>query len=166
MRPGSIFYDGPTMKFKASTTIALWLALPLVLGGCARVNDITMRTFATSAQAHAVIGNAVLTGRTTLYADRTGTVDLQAGGDKGLSCMGTMRYTSTSKGVVNLRCSDGLEVQLEFTALTETSGHGQGRYPGGTASLTYGLDAEGARAWLLAPAGKQLVVSGDDLRIQ
>ena len=147
-------------------SITLLLALPLVLGGCARVNDLTMRTFATSAQSRAVIGNTVLTGSTTLYADRTGTVDLKAGGDQGLSCMGTMRYTSTSKGVVNLRCSDGLEVQLAFTALTETSGHGQGRYPGGTASLTYGLDAEGARAWLLAPAGKQLVVSGDDLRIQ
>ncbi len=80
--------------------------------------------------------------------------------------MGTMRYTSTSKGVVNLRCSDGLEVQLGFTALSEASGYGQGRYPGGAASFTYGLDAEGARAWLVAPEGKRLLVRGDDLRIE
>lgn len=154
------------MKTQPRTPITLLAALLLVLGGCAKVNDITMRAFATPAVSHAVVGNTVLTGRTTLYADRSGTLDLQADGDKGPSCMGTMRYTSTTKGVVNLRCSDGLEVQLDFTALTEASGYGQGRFPGGAASFTYGLDAEGARAWLVAPAGKRLVVSGDNLRLE
>lgn len=154
------------MKSKASTPTALLIALPLILGGCAKVNDITMRAFATPAWSHAVVGSTVLTGRTMLYGDRSGTLELQAGGDKGLSCMGTMRYTSTNKGVVNLRCSDGLEVQMDFTALTEATGYGQGRFPGGVASFTYGLDAEGAHAWLVAPSGKQLVVSGDDLRLK
>lgn len=140
--------------------------MPLVLGGCAKVNDVAMRAMATSSAALAVVGDTVLSGRTVLYTDRSGTLDLQASGDQRLTCMGTMRYTTSTSGAVNLRCSDGTQTQLGFTALTETTGHGSGRIPGGIASFTYGLDADAARAWLTAPAGKRLVVSGDSLQLE
>ncbi|MCZ8294277.1 MAG: hypothetical protein O9312_12245 [Hylemonella sp.] len=152
------------MKHDAPTRSVLLLAGALLLGGCAAVNDVTMRALATSAPVLAVVGERVLTGEVLLYTDRSGKLQLRSEGEPALSCMGALRYTATSSGTVNLSCSDGRQAQLPFNALGETSG-----YSGtvsGPISFTYGLAPEPARAWLTPPPGKRLVVNGDSLRLE
>lgn len=152
------------MKSNSSTRPVLLLTGALLLGGCAAVNDTTMRVLATSAPALAVVGERVLTGEMLLYTDRSARLQLQSDNDPALSCMGTLRYTATTSGSVNLSCSDGTLAQLPFTALGETRGHGG--TPGGPISFTYGLAPAPARAWLSPPPGKRLVVSGDSLHLE
>lgn len=154
------------MKAKSFAPAALLLALPLLLGGCARVNDMTMHMLASDVPTHAVLGERLLAGRTLLYSDRTGSLTLTAAGEAPLSCMGALRYTSSSGGSINLRCSDGAQLALRFTALSETTGHASGRSAQEAVSLAYGLDPAPARAWLTPPAGKRLVVSGESLRLE
>ncbi len=152
------------MKCHAYTRPVLLLAGVLLLGGCAAVNDATMRALATPAPALAVVGERVLTGEMLIYTDRSGKLQLRSEGEPALSCMGTLRYTATASGTVNLSCSDGRQARLSFTALGESSGHGGA--PGEPISFTYGLAPESARAWLTPPPGKRLVVSGDILRLE
>jgi len=148
------------------------LALPVALlaaaalSGCAAVNDATMRALATPAPALAVVGERVLTGEMLLYTDRSGKLQLRGESEPALSCMGTLRYTATRSGTVNLRCSDGSEALLPFTALSETSGHGSTATARGTASVAYGLAAQDAIAYLTAPAGKRLAADGNSLRLE
>ena len=152
------------MKFHAYLRPVLLLAGALLLGGCAAINDATMRALASSASALAVIGERVLTGDMLLYTDRSGKLQLRSEVEPALSCMGSLRYTATASGSMNLSCSDGTQARLPFTALGETSGYGG--TPGGSISFTYGLAPEPARAWLTPPPGKRLVVSGDSLRLE
>jgi len=161
----AVFYDAHTMQIRAHVP-ALLLSLPLLVGGCAALNDATMRALATSSPALALIGERVLTGEVMLYTDRSATVQLQGQGEPSLSCMGSMHYTSSTGGTVNLRCSDGRQARLAYTALGETSGYGIGRDEVHSISLTYGLAPEAARAWLIAPPGKRLVPDGDSLRLE
>lgn len=140
------------------------LAGGLLLGACAAMNDATMRALATSTPALAVVGERVFSGEMLLYTDRSGRLQLQSGDRASVSCMGSLRYTATPSGTMNLSCSDGTRVQLPFTALGETSGHGS--LPGGSISFTYGLPPETARGWLIAPAGKRLVLNGDTLQME
>jgi len=154
------------MKATPCIPAAPLFALLLLLGGCARVNDMAANVLASDVPAHAVVGEHLLAGRALLYADRSGRLTLDAGGEAALSCMGTLRFTATSGGMVNLRCSDGTQGQFPFTALSELSGHGSGRTTQGAVSLAYGLDPEPARAWLSPPAGKRLVLSGAGLRLE
>jgi hypothetical protein len=152
------------MKCHAHAHPVLLLAGALLLGGCAAVNDATMRVLATPSPAWAVVGDKLLTGQALLYTDRSGTLEMQTAAGPALSCMGTMRYTATSSGTVNLRCTDGMQAQLPFTALGETSGYGGAA--GGPVSFAYGLEPGPARAWLTPPAGKRLVVSDKSLRLE
>lgn len=152
------------MKHLAYRRSLLLLAGALLLGGCAALNDATMRALASSASALAVIGDRVFTGEMLLYTDRSGKLQLRSEAEPALSCMGALRYTATASGTVNLSCSNGTQARLPFTALGETSGYGG--TSGGTISFTYGLAPEPARAWLTPPPGKRLVVSGDSLRIE
>jgi hypothetical protein len=152
------------MKHLAYPRSVLLLAGALLLGGCAAINDATMRALASSASAQAVIGERVVTGEMLLYTDRSGKLQLRSDVAPALSCMGALRYTATTSGAVNLSCSDGTQARLPFTALSETSGYGG--MPGGPVSFTYGLAPEPARAWLTPPPGKRLVVEGNSLRIE
>ncbi len=154
------------MKSPVSFRRVLLLAAALILAGCAAMHDATMRALASSAPALAVIGERVYTGEMLLYTDRSGRLELRSAGEPTLSCMGAMRYTATTSGNVTLSCSDGTQARLPFTALGETSGYGSARTASGVASFTYGLDAEPARAWLIAPAGKRLLVTGASLRLE
>lgn len=159
----AVFYDPDTMPKPVSYTHALLLSLPLLLGGCAALNDATLRALATSVPALAVVGDRVLSGEVLLYTDRSATLQLSSTNEPALSCVGSMRYTSSTGGVVNLRCSDGRQTQLPYQALGETSGQGSNTQG---VSLTYGLPPETARAWLMAPAGQRLVPDGSSLRLE
>lgn len=153
------------MKTSHRTPALLLLALPWLLSGCARVNDMAANFLASEVPAHAIVGNRLLAGHALLYADRSGSLSLEEGrGAPALSCMATLRYTASASGMIGLRCSDGTQAQLPFTALSETSGHG--RSAQGTVSLAYGLDPEPARAWLTPPPGKRLVVKGGALALE
>jgi len=153
------------MKTNART-LAMSLLLAALLPGCASMNDMTMKLLSSTAPALAVIDARVLAGEVRLYTDRTGTLNLESSAEPALNCAGSLRYTASTSGVMNLRCSDGSEALLPFTALGETSGHASGLTARGTASLTYGLAPEQARAWLTAPPGKRLVVNGDRLDLE
>lgn len=155
------------MHTPTRTSVASSLLLSLLLSGCAGLNEATMRALATSVPALAVVGDRVLSGEVLLYTDRTATLELRStSGEPVLNCMGTMRYTSSTGGAITLRCSDGTQAQLPYTALTETSGQGSHTAHQPAVSLTYGLEPDAARAWLLAPAGKRLVLDSGSLRIE
>ena len=147
-------------------TIGLVLSLPFWLGACAALHDATMRALASPAPALAVVGERVLTGEVLLYTDRSATVQLRGEGEPALSCMGRMHYTSSTGGTVSLNCSDGSQALLPYLALSETSGHGRSLTGTANISLTYGLEPEAARAWLVAPEGKRLLPDGNSLRLE
>ncbi len=124
------------------------------LGGCAWMYEKTRRAVATPSLALAVIGNRLLTGKAVLYTDRSATIELSNKDDPPLSCLGTMNYTNSMGGVLDMRCNDGSQIRLPYTALSDT----KGRAAGGGVSLTYGLPPENARAWLTPPEGRRLTV--------
>lgn len=139
--------------------LALSALLALTVTGCAKVSDTGMRLLATPAQTLAVIEDTVLTGKVTVYIDRTATVNLESAPLGGLKCMGTMRYTATRSGVASLQCSNGADVMMTFNAIGEASGYGSGKTAKGLASFAFGMDPADAAAYLKPPAGKRLVLT-------
>ncbi len=139
------------------------LALPLVFGGCAMVNDKALRLFSSSANAYAIVNGQLLQGNMTFLPDRTGNLTLAT--DKGAmrSCSGQVRYESTTGGSIDLRCNDGATSQLRYSLLSETRGYAYGPTANGpmtgAASLTFGLTAAQAVAYLTVPTDKKLTVN-------
>lgn len=129
-----------------------------LMSGCAWMHGKAMRSVATPTLALAVIGDRLLTGKAVLYTDRRATVELSDDKDPALDCLGTMNYTNTTGGVLDLRCNDGSQIRLPYTTIGETQGHASG----GGVSLTYGLPPENARAWLMPPAGRRLVLAKEE----
>lgn len=146
---------------------ALSLAV-LALSGCAWVSDKTARVTATPGKAWAVIGGELLTGRALLYTDRSATLELASPTDPkdeqavpAINCLGVMRYNSSTTGLAQLHCSNGMQARMEYVAINDSKGYGRGHVagdPAAIASFTYGLSPEQARAWLLPPPGRQLVL--------
>lgn len=136
-----------------------FVLLVLALTGCAKVSDTGMRLLATPAPAVAVIDDAVLTGKVTVFIDRTATVNLESGSPSELKCMGTMRYTATRSGVASLQCSNGADVMMNFNAIGEASGYGSGKTANGLASFAFGMAPADAAAYLKPPAGKRVVAT-------
>lgn len=135
-------------------SIAILLLVALFLAGCAKINDTTMQLLSSASPAMAVMNDTVLTGRALLYPDRTGTLDLVSGTEPQIKCMGKLRYTATQTGVASLKCSDGTDALLTFTAISEISGHGSGRTARGMARFTFGFEMTEASAYLQLPAVK------------
>lgn len=129
------------------------------LAGCAKINDAGMRLVASSAPAFAVVNGTWLSGSTSLHVDRTGSVSLDASDGTGLKCMGRLRYTASTSGVIHLQCSDGSGAALNFNAVQETRGYGSGHTARGPVSLAFGFEAAEAAAYLALPAGKRLVTT-------
>lgn len=138
-------------------TIPLSALLILALAGCAKVNDTGMRLLASSSPAIAVVDDTLLSGKVMLYIDRSGTVNLESSEPSALKCMGTLRYTATRSGVVNLQCSNGTQAMMNFNAIGETSGYGSGKTAKGLSTLAFGLEPADAAAYLRLPAGKRVV---------
>lgn len=138
------------------------LALPLVFGGCATVNDKALRLFSSKATVFAIVNGQLLQGDMVLLPDRTGNLTLTS--DKGAisSCSGQVRYESTTGGAIDLRCNDGAGAQLRYSLLSETRGYAYGPTSAGAASLTFGLTATQALAYLTVPADKKLTVNAAD----
>lgn len=150
-----------------SFTAIVAATIASLLHGCAMVDDKAMALLASSADAIVLINGRVLGGQLKVGIDHTGSLSVSQTAavvpDKAvptvgnpLSCAGQFRYTSTTAGQLDLRCSDGAVVALAVTMLAETRGYGFGQSPMGTVSLTFGMSPQEARAYLMVPPGKQL----------
>lgn len=143
-------------------------ALALALGGCAKVNDKTLGWVSSGVDAYVIVSGQLLTGTVTLIPDRTARLTFNADAGPVTTCAGSMRHTASNAGMIDLRCNDGAVAQLQFTLITETRGYAYGKTADGPVSLTFGLPATDARAFLTVPEGKKLVESakGVDLILE
>lgn len=138
----------------------LWMVLlPSLLWGCAKVNDVGMRLVSSKSEAYLIIHGQLLAGEVLLIPDRTGRASFAS--DKGAirSCSGGMRYTSTNGAEIDLRCSDGSQVALQTTLVSETRGYGYSSTTQGQTSVAFGLSAQDASAFLIAPSGMTLTLN-------
>jgi len=133
------------------------ISLVLTMAGCAMVTDMSKRVFATPTNALAIVGEQVLMGDVVLGVDRTASVTLTAEQGQPDSCIGSMRYTSTTAGSIDLRCSDGVKAELQFQMLGNSRGYAYGQSNKSAVSLTFGLSNQEARAYLVVPPNKKLV---------
>ena len=182
-----------SLFFRAAGTSAL----ALLAVGCADLNDTGLAALATRVPAFAIVNEQLLQGEMTLFPDHTGTITLRtpvpagapgvwnwgaapnaesapslsAGGtsptNSGSSCVGRLRYASTTLGSIDLRCHDGAVADVRVALIGETRGYGYGQTATGLVSLTFGLKAVEARAHLTVPPGRQLVdrTDGDALEL-
>ena len=134
---------------------ALWVGVL----GCAQLNDAGLALLSSTMPAVAIVDGQLFQGEIQLFPDHTGTVSLGAAGSDGqrASCVGRLRYTATSAGALDLRCSGGILGDLKMTLLGDTRGYGYGPTATGTASLVFGMTAQESRAHLLVPADRKLV---------
>lgn len=134
------------------------LCAVLGLGGCALIHDTGMNLVATTVPAHAAINAEAFSGTAMLHVDRTGTLHLASTSRPDITCVGRLRYTATTQGVIHLQCSDGNKASLNFSALQEAVGHASGAAATGPINLTFGMEEEMAAAYLgprdKAPAGR------------
>ncbi len=121
------------------------------------VTDMSKRVFATPTNALAIVGEQVLMGDVVLGIDRTGSVTLNAEAGHPDSCLGSMRYTGTTAGTIDLRCNDGTAAELQFRMLGNSRGYAYGQTQKSAVSLTFGLSNQEARAYLVVPPNKKLV---------
>lgn len=142
--------------------------LALALGGCAKVNDKTLGWVSSNVDAYLIINGQLLTGNVTLIPDRTARLSFSAESGPVTTCAGSMRHTASNAGMIDVRCNDGAVAQLQFTLVTETRGYAYGKTTDAPVSLTFGLAATDARAFLTVPEGKKLVESakGGDLALE
>lgn len=141
----------------------LWIgAVSLGLSGCALVNETGTKLFGTTVNALAIIDGQMMQGDVQLLPDRTGSVSLQSnakadGAQEGGSitqCAGRLRFLGTTHGEMDLRCNEGSMVTLVFSMVSDATGYAYGRSESVPASLTFGMGANDARAYLLAPVRK------------
>ena len=139
-------------------TVSLSL-LAALLCSCAMVNDTGLRLVSTKLDAYLIVNGQLLAGSVILVPDRTGRISFSA--EKGAlsACSGSMHYTATTGGEVDLRCSDGTQVTLQTTFMGETRGYGYGSTAQGPSSMVFGLPDQDVRAFLTVPAGMTLATS-------
>ncbi len=123
----------------------------LLLSGCAKVNDLGLRLVSSQVDAMLLVKGQVLTGTVLMIPDRTGRVSFAREEGPITNCGGSMRYTATHSGEIDLRCNDGTQVAVKTTHITETRGYGYGSSPEGLVSVTFGLAEEDAKAFLRIP---------------
>ena len=128
------------------------LVLALVgAAGCAKVVEKGAGLLSSSADAIAVVGGRVLRGDANFARDRLGTVQMQTGEGPVLSCFGSLRYTATSSGTIDMSCNDGRLFVLPFQEISPLSGTARGMAGKEIFSLTYGLSTERAAGYLGVP---------------
>jgi hypothetical protein len=152
------------MKQHAKPGRSVWLVLACTAGllaGCAKVNDTGLRLVSTKVDAYLIVNNQLLNGSVLLVPDRTGRVSFAA--EKGAisSCSGAMRYTATQSADIDLQCTDGTQVALKATLISDTRGYGYGSTAQGPASVVFGLPEPDARALLSVPPGKTLAPNAE-----
>ena len=138
------------------------------LTGCADLNDTGLAALSYKVPAYAIVDEQLVQGEMVLFPDHTGTITLRADVEAGVasklankpamtSCVGRLRYTATTAGVIDLRCNDGAIADLRMALIGDTRGYGYGYTAKGLASAAFGFTPVEARAHLTAPPGKQLL---------
>jgi hypothetical protein len=128
------------------------LALPLGLSGCALVEHAGWRLATTPRTAFMQMGAVLLTGTVYLRPDRTGDLVLAREGSS-LRCAGALRFTSVNAGAMDVRCSDGVHLDLAFVMVNEIKGHAFSQRGETQAALTFGMGADEAAPYLARAAG-------------
>jgi hypothetical protein len=128
-------------------------ALVLGLSACADFNNLMVQLGSSRPAAILQVHGQRLDGMVTLSPDRTGTLSATASQGEPGTCMGQLRFTSTTQGEVDLRCNDGTAAALQFSMLTAVKGYAYGTSNKGPVALTFGMLDEEARAYLRAQAG-------------
>ena len=161
MRPPHATVKETTMPMRRIAHVLMPVALVAVTG-CARINDYAAWPMTSSIDALAIVDAQLLQGQVKLLPDRTGRVVLSATQGAAIQCTGGLRFTSTNGGAIDLRCSDGAVVDLQFASLSEIRGYGYGQTASGPVSLTFGLPVAQAQAYLKLPPNRKLVEAGKD----
>ena len=136
------------------------------LSGCAKINDYASWPLTSSIDAIAIVDSQLMQGEVKLVPDRTGRVTLSAAQGAITSCVGSLRFTGTTAGAIDLRCNDGSVLDMQFALLSEARGYAYGQMASGPVSLTFGLSNAEARAYLKVPANRKLVEGGKDKKLE
>lgn len=102
-----------------------------------------------TAAVYGIVGDdgEVYTGTATGGMDGRGSMNLS--NSRGTSCIGTFRYVTNDHGVGLLTCSDGDQAQVQFNALSMTSGYGFGvSRSGRNVKFAFGLTREEAAMYI------------------
>jgi hypothetical protein len=147
-------------------------AMAGLLAGCADLNDTGLAAMSYKVSAYAIVDEQLVQGEMVLFPDHTGTITLRADASPTAqganaakpaikpaltSCVGRLRYTATTAGVIDLRCNDGAIADLRMALIGDTRGYGYGYTATGLASVAFGFTPVEARAHLSLPPGKQLL---------
>lgn len=122
--------------------------LLLGLGGCADLSNMVVQLGSSRPSAILQVQGQRLDGKLTLSPDRTGTLEATANHGEPSSCLGALRFTSSTQGEVDLRCNDGTAAALKFSMLTAIKGYAYGASHKGPVALTFGMMDDEARAYL------------------
>lgn len=128
-----------------------WLLLSLSLTGCASVNEKVTGWLSSNVEAIGVFDGKILRGKATFPSEREATLHLQSNDIPSLSCLGALRYTATSSGVVDFSCNDGRFGMVPIQSRSVLSGVGRGWVGKAEFTLTYGLPVERAASFLALP---------------
>ena len=123
------------------------------LTGCSSVTEKMTGWLSSNVDAIATLNGKILRGKATFPNEREATFYLQSNDAPRLTCLGALRYTATSSGVVYFSCNDGGTSMVLFQSLSILSGIGRGL--GGVEktefALTYGLTTDKATSFLALP---------------
>lgn len=165
------------MRYRNLKSYSLAWVLGLTVAGCARITETSMVAFTSTLHSFAVVNGQMMTGEVQLVPDRTGSVTLRKstaaeavpkldGFSPIESCMGRLRFTSTAAGEMDLRCNEGSIATLHFSLIADATGYAYNQEPGVPVSLTFGLRSALAKAYLQAPAGKQVTESSNGVDLE
>ena len=135
------------------------------MAGCAGVEHVGWVLAGTGKPATMVVANQTLVGEMLLRPDRTGEVRLTgavtgAGTVTGApgasaaaasaiaSCAGSLRFSGTAQGRIDMRCSDGSMFDMAFYLINEVKGFASGTSQDKPAALVFGMDEVEAQAYL------------------
>jgi len=125
-----------------------------VLTGCAGVEHVGWVLAGTGKPATMVVANQTLVGEMLLRPDRTGEVRVTSaamgtGAAASIaSCAGSLRFSGTAQGRIDMRCSDGSMFDMPFYLINEVKGFASGISEDKPAALVFGMDELEAQAYL------------------
>lgn len=137
--------------------------LALTLVGCATIDAQTRNLLSSKVPAYAAVDGVLLEGTATLFADRTGTVQVSSSAALNPLCIGELRYTATAAGVLVLHCAGAGDVAMDFRTTSATSGFGYGNTVQGVAAVAWGMSAAHAAAYLRLPVAPAVQVTAQPI---
>jgi hypothetical protein len=140
-------------KHPYGRVFASTFVLVVGLSACANFDNLSVQLGSSRPLAILQVQDQRLDGMVTLSPDRTGTLSATANQGEPSTCMGQLRFTSTTQGVVDLRCNDGTAAVLQFSMLTSVKGYAYGASNKGPVALTLGMMDDEARAYLRTQTG-------------